>query len=85
MATYTVDDAAVAQARRLIDSKQYVLDSDWGDAPLGGRLDRFVAGESHRMALDYALEDLAPSGALDYCFPPSTNRFFAVWTNPTGF
>ena len=32
MATYTVDDAAVAQARRLIDSKQYVLDSDWGDA-----------------------------------------------------
>lgn len=32
MATYTVNDAAVAQARRLIDGKQYVLDSDWGDA-----------------------------------------------------
>ncbi|HNU99079.1 MAG: hypothetical protein KA191_00265 [Verrucomicrobia bacterium] len=62
-----------------------IQDGDWGDAPLGGRLDRFVAGESHRMALDYALEDLAPSGALDYCFPPSTNRFFAVWTNPAGF
>ena len=62
-----------------------IRDNDWGDAPLGGKLDRFVAGESHRMALDYALEDLAPSGALDYCFPPSTNRFFAVWTNPTGY
>src|ERR1700709_2788346 len=31
MASYTVNDDAVAHARRLIDSKQYVLDSDWGD------------------------------------------------------
>jgi len=31
MATYEVNAAAVAQARRLIDSRQYVLDSDWGD------------------------------------------------------
>jgi hypothetical protein len=29
MATYTVNEAAVARARRLIDAKQYVLDSDW--------------------------------------------------------
>ena len=35
------------------------------------------------MALDYELGDLAPSGALDYCYPPEGNRFFAVWTNPT--
>ena len=31
MATYAVNPDAVAHARRLIDSRQYVLDSDWGD------------------------------------------------------
>lgn len=31
MATYAVNPAAVAHARRLIDARQYVLDSDWGD------------------------------------------------------
>ena len=62
-----------------------IRDSDWGDSPLGGKLDRFVAGEVHRLALDYELADLAPSGALDYCYPPETNRFFAVWANPTSW
>ena len=31
MATYEVNPAAVAHARRLIDGRQYVLDSDWGE------------------------------------------------------
>lgn len=62
-----------------------IKDADWGDEPLGGKLDQFVAGEAHRMALDYELQDLAPSGALDYCFPAGTNRFFALWTNPTSY
>jgi hypothetical protein len=62
-----------------------IKDSDWGDSPLGGKLDHFVAGEVHRLALDYELQDLAPSGALDYCFPQATNRFFALWTNPTTY
>lgn len=31
MASYSVDPDAVAHARRLIDGRQYVLDSDWGD------------------------------------------------------
>lgn len=31
MASYTVNKAAVARARKLIDARQYVLDSDWGD------------------------------------------------------
>lgn len=62
-----------------------IKDSDWGDSPLGGRLDQFVAGEVHRLALDYELQDLAPSGALDYCFPLMTNRFFALWANPTTY
>ena len=62
-----------------------IKDADWGEEPLGGKLDQFVAGEAHRMALDYELQDLAPSGALDYCFPAGTNRFFALWTNPTSY
>ncbi len=31
MASYSVNQLAVARARRLIDSHQYVLDSSWGD------------------------------------------------------
>ena len=62
-----------------------IKDADWGNEPLGGRLDRLVAGEVHRLALDYELADLAPSGALDYCFPPATNRFFALWANRTTY
>lgn len=31
MATYSVNEAAVEHARRLIEGKQYVLDSNWGD------------------------------------------------------
>jgi hypothetical protein len=30
MASYALNDAAVAKARQLIDARQYVLDSDWG-------------------------------------------------------
>ena len=32
MASYRVNDAGVAHARRLIEAKQYVLEGDWGDA-----------------------------------------------------
>ncbi len=32
MAKYEVNDEAVAYVRGLIDRRQYVLDSDWGDA-----------------------------------------------------
>lgn len=31
MASYTVNERAVARARKLIDARQYVLDSDWGE------------------------------------------------------
>ena len=31
MASYAVNHDAVARARALIDARQYVLDSDWGD------------------------------------------------------
>jgi hypothetical protein len=32
MASYSVNPEAVAHARRLIESRQYVLQSDWGEA-----------------------------------------------------
>jgi hypothetical protein len=32
MASYTVNERAVAHARRLIKSRQYVLESDWGES-----------------------------------------------------
>ncbi len=32
MASYSVNERALEKARRLIRSRQYVLDSDWGDA-----------------------------------------------------
>ena len=31
MAKYELNDEAVAQARELIETRQYVLDSDWGE------------------------------------------------------
>jgi hypothetical protein len=31
MATYSVNERAVAKARELIEARQYVLDSDWGE------------------------------------------------------
>ncbi|MDT7766611.1 MAG: hypothetical protein QOC63_6031 [Mycobacterium sp.] len=32
MASYLLNDTAVAKARTLIDARRYVLDSDWGEA-----------------------------------------------------
>ncbi len=32
MASYTVNDRAATRGRKLIAARQYVLDSDWGDA-----------------------------------------------------
>jgi hypothetical protein len=35
MASYSVNPRAVARAQQLIDSRQYVLNSDWGDVQPG--------------------------------------------------
>jgi hypothetical protein len=35
MASYSVNDCAVARAQQLIEARQYVLDSDWGEAQPG--------------------------------------------------
>ena len=46
MADYTVNDAAVVRARELIASRQYVLDSEWGEVqPRAAAENEFL--ESH--------------------------------------
>src|SRR5512133_3467852 len=57
MASYTVNKAAVARARQLIDARQYVLESDWGDVqPKAADENAFL--ESHSWE-EYALWHLA--------------------------
>jgi len=35
VASYSVNELAIANARRLIDARQYVLDSEWGEVQPG--------------------------------------------------
>ena len=52
MASYIVNPAAVEHARRLIDGRQYVLDSDWGDVqPSAARENAYLDRHSWQ---DYA-------------------------------
>jgi hypothetical protein len=47
MPSYTLNDRAVAHARRLIDAHQYVLQSDWGEVQPGSEDEnRFLAAHS---------------------------------------
>ena len=64
MASYTLNDAAVVHARHLIDARQYVLDSDWGEVqPHTDDENRFL--ESHSWD-DYAAWHLGlTDGAAD--------------------
>jgi hypothetical protein len=52
VASYSVNTRAVAKARRLIESRQYVLDSDWGDVqPRADDENAFLSSHSWQ---DYA-------------------------------
>ena len=64
MAKYAVNELAVAQIRKLIKGRQYVLDSDWGDAqPRADAQNRYLDGHSWD---DYALWHLGlTEGAAD--------------------
>jgi hypothetical protein len=64
MASYSLNDAAVAHARRLIDARQYVLNSDWGEVqPRADDENRYL--ETHTWE-DYALWHLGlTDGAAD--------------------
>jgi hypothetical protein len=47
MASYTLNRRAVAHARRLIDTRQYVLNSDWGEVqPTADDENRFLRTHS---------------------------------------
>ena len=47
MASYAVNPRAVERARELIDARQYVLDSDWGDVqPKAAAENAFLASHS---------------------------------------
>ena len=47
VASYSVNKRAVAHARQLIETRQYVLDSDWGDAqPKAEDENRFLRSHS---------------------------------------
>ena len=47
MASYAVNKRAVARARQLIEARQYVLDSDWGDVqPSAEDENKFLASHS---------------------------------------
>jgi hypothetical protein len=64
VASYSLNKAAVADARRLIDARQYVLDSDWGEVqPRAEDQNRYL--ESHSWD-EYALWHLGlTDGAND--------------------
>ena len=65
MASYSVNADAVAHARRLIEARQYVLDSDWGEVqPSASDEDAFLKnhpwkeyGEWHLGLTDGATEE----------------------------
>jgi hypothetical protein len=47
VAKYLLNEAAVAKARRLIDARQYVLNSDWGESqPRAEAQNAFLANHS---------------------------------------
>ena len=64
MASYKVNERAVARARKLIDARQYVLDSDWGEAqPRADDENAYLASHSWQ---DYGEWHLAlTDGATD--------------------
>jgi hypothetical protein len=64
MATYRVNPDAVAHARRMIEARQYVLDSDWGEVqPRASAQNEFL--ESHSWS-EYAAWHLGlTEGAAD--------------------
>jgi len=45
MASYSVNPAAVEKARALIDAKQYVLESEWGDVQPGAEAQNAFLGK----------------------------------------
>ena len=61
MPSYSLNKRAVAHARRLIDARQYVLDSDWGEVqPRADDENAFLRSHSWREYADWHLGPGAP-------------------------
>ena len=58
MASYSVNPDAVAQAEHLIDSRQYVLDSDWGQV-------QPRASDQNAYLKQHSWDDYAPMASRD--------------------
>jgi hypothetical protein len=74
LASYTVNERAVARARELIKGRQYVLDSEWGEVqPRAADQDAYLAshsweeyGEWHLGLTDGATEETKSRYAFVY-------------------
>jgi hypothetical protein len=56
MATYRLNERAVAHARRLIEARQYVLESDWGEVqPRADDENRFLENHTWEEYADWHL------------------------------
>ena len=64
MASYSLNEPGIVHARKLIDARQYVLDSDWGEVqPRAAQENEFLASHSWN---DYAKWHLGlTDGAAD--------------------
>jgi hypothetical protein len=85
MASYSVNPDAVRQAEQLIDSRQYVLDSDWGKIqPKAGEQNAFL---KHHSWEEYARWHLGlTDGAADqtkarYAFVYGTSGVSTAWAS----
>ena len=83
VATYTLNDRAVAHARKLIAARQYVLDSDWGEvAPVADDENAYLKAHSWD---DYAAWHLGlTDGATDdtKAAMPSSSATSGGFTGP---
>ena len=74
MASYTVNRPAVAHARKLIDARQYVLDSDWGEvAPTAADENAFLKAHSWAEYAEWHL------GLTDGATDETKARYAFVW------
>ena len=65
MASYSLNERAVAHARELIDARQYVLDSDWGEVqPRAAQENAFLERHDWEEYAEWhlGLTDGAPTG-----------------------
>ncbi len=72
MPKYLVNDAGVAKARQLIDARQYVIESEWGDVqPTAGDENAFLANHTWEEYAEWHLgltEGAIPDTKARYAF-----------------